>query len=271
MSWAYYILLVIAAGVYRALPKRLRGGWLVMVSVGMLGVERPASAGVALALILFTTVVCRTLSSERPSGRARTLLFWGAIAAVVSVMVWVKLSRHPIGGEQWSLLDFWRRDALALVGISYLGLRLIHALILAARRSLPPTSAWSMIVFGMWPTAYFAGPIQRLPGFSEQLASDDPPDSRTIEDGLWRCMVGLFKIICIGGALNRFLVRDILTAGAPAPTWVFWGAIYGFAFFLYFNFAGYTDVAIGLGKLFGVTLPENFAYPFLKKLPVVLG
>ena len=57
---------------------------------------------------------------------------------------------------------------------------------------------------------------------------------------------------------------DITSANQAVSTPALWLLLYGYAFRLFFDFSGYTDIAIGIGMLFGVQLPENFNRPYLK-------
>ena len=107
-----------------------------------------------------------------------------------------------------------------------------------------------------------AGPIVRYSDVAEQLSSRTHTVEKTAE-GVRRFMLGLGKKVLIANVLGEFCEAFRAT---QQPSVVFtW--VYGIAFALqiYFDFSGYSDMAIGLGKFFGFTFMENFNYPFVSK------
>ena len=107
-----------------------------------------------------------------------------------------------------------------------------------------------------------AGPIVRYSAVAEQLVTRTHTLEKTAE-GIRRFALGLGKKVLIANVLGEFCTAFRAT---EHPSVVFtW--IYGIAFALqiYFDFSGYSDMAIGLGKFFGFTFMENFNYPFISK------
>ncbi len=76
-------------------------------------------------------------------------------------------------------------------------------------------------------------------------------------------MIGLFKKFVLADLLAVISINDVLVAQVKTAGWL-WLFLYAYAFRIYFDFSGYTDVAIGMGRLMGIRLPENFAAPYLK-------
>lgn len=101
--------------------------------------------------------------------------------------------------------------------------------------------------------AFTSGPINRYPLLRI--------DSNHIEDSIERIVWGFFKKLLIAGTLLNFYT-PLLGEGTPFKYLI---AAYAYSFYIYFDFSGYTDIAIGLGQLFGYKLPENFAHPYLQK------
>ena len=107
-----------------------------------------------------------------------------------------------------------------------------------------------------------AGPIVRYSDVAEQLSHRDHTLEKTAE-GVRRFVLGLGKKVLIANVLGEFCEAfRSTTQPSVVFTWV-----YGIAFALqiYFDFSGYSDMAIGLGKFFGFTFMENFNYPFISK------
>ena len=114
--------------------------------------------------------------------------------------------------------------------------------------------------------AFTAGPIDR----AERHLGDDMalPDMaglaapRYVEGGT-RIMVGIFKKFVVADSLAIFALNPTLAAQTDSALWT-WVMLYGYAFRLFLDFSGYTDIAIGIGRLLGISLPENFDRPYLK-------
>ena len=109
-----------------------------------------------------------------------------------------------------------------------------------------------------------AGPIVRYSDIAEQIGNR----KCTAEDmfGGWvKFIIGLGKKViianCVGGITDS-LIGD---SAAPASVLAAWSGIILYTLQIYFDFSGYSDMAIGLGKMFGFSLPENFNYPYISK------
>jgi alginate O-acetyltransferase complex protein AlgI len=105
-----------------------------------------------------------------------------------------------------------------------------------------------------------AGPIVRWTELDEQLDEHPArPDRRAVALGLCFFIAGLFKKLCVADVM--FAMVDPGLYGGMT-TLQFWPAYLGWSFWLYYDFSSYSDMAVGLGLLFGITLPINFNSPF---------
>jgi alginate O-acetyltransferase complex protein AlgI len=154
---------------------------------------------------------------------------------------------------------------LSWLGFSYLAFRLIHTLRDRQAGILPPLSLRDFSTYVLFFPAYVAGPIDRAERFAADLqAMPAIPglDPGRIFTGSRRLFAGLVKKFVLADTLAIGLSLSSATLGqaqAPAGLWLL---LYGYAFRLYFDFSGYTDIAVGLAILYGVRLPENFARPY---------
>jgi alginate O-acetyltransferase complex protein AlgI len=105
-----------------------------------------------------------------------------------------------------------------------------------------------------------AGPIVRYADIETQLSSR-PYDADEVWQGLVRFTVGLGKKVLLANQIGA-LWEEISSSYATMPTLSAWIGAFAFAFQIYFDFSGYSDMAIGLGHLFGFTFPENFDHPY---------
>ena len=105
-----------------------------------------------------------------------------------------------------------------------------------------------------------AGPIVRYPQVARELAQR----SHSLEDfhlGLRRFLFGLGKKVVLANQLGE-LTRLFRDSGEPSVLFC-WMYALAFTLHIYFDFSGYSDMAIGLGRIFGFRFPENFDYPYL--------
>ena len=156
---------------------------------------------------------------------------------------------------------------LAWLGFSYVAFRLIHTLRDRQTGLLPALSLREYVTYIIFAPAFIAGPIDRAERFVQDLRALPHmvglDAARFGEAGL-RIASGLFKKFVIADSLAQGMSLTAVNAAQATSTLGLWMLLYGYALRLYFDFAGYTDMAIGLGLLFGIRLPENFDRPYLK-------
>lgn len=106
-----------------------------------------------------------------------------------------------------------------------------------------------------------AGPIVRYSIIADQLENRKHTMEKTAE-GVFRFCVGLLKKVMIANVLGEFTAL----AGENLTGAIFWWlSAIAYSLQIYFDFSGYSDMAIGLGKIFGFDFEENFNYPFISK------
>ncbi|MCB9832955.1 MAG: MBOAT family protein [Planctomycetes bacterium] len=156
-----------------------------------------------------------------------------------------------------------RLDVVLPVGISFYTFQTLSYTIDIARDELRPArSALDFFLFVAFFPQLVAGPIVRAADFLPQL--DDAPPRRPADlvEGFERFLVGLFKKLMIAdvaaGLVDVYFDLPELHGRAQALA-----AISAFSLQIYFDFSGYSDMAIGLARMLGYRLPENFRLPFL--------
>lgn len=109
-----------------------------------------------------------------------------------------------------------------------------------------------------------AGPIVRFNSIADQIVSRNETASDRLL-GFYRFCIGLSKKVLIANALGvqaHFILDDSLTDISTATAWI---GILAYTFQIYFDFSGYSDMAIGLGRMMGFTFPENFNSPYISR------
>ncbi|MBN1147911.1 MAG: MBOAT family protein [Anaerolineales bacterium] len=225
----------------------------------------------ALGLALFLVAIPYLLPKNR-------LLPIAAIALILGLFITLKselLSRSASAGlralsgqspQLASALD------LPWLGFSYLAFRLLHILRDYQTGRLPAYSLGEFVAYAVFFPAYVAGPIDRAQRFMGDLRQEKAPEMRSeqraraaqnLVEGGWRILLGVFKKFALADSLALFALNDQSAAQAASASWT-WVLLYAYALRLYLDFSGYTDVAIGLGRLMDFKLPENFDRPYLK-------
>jgi alginate O-acetyltransferase complex protein AlgI len=195
-------------------------------------------------------------------------------AILIIIFLLVVLKWEPLAVR---LAFFWRSAAgqgaslagigdLAWLGFSYVAFRLIHTLRDRQTGILPDLTLREYVIYVLFTPAYTAGPIDRAERFVQDLRGVPQLvglDGARFAAGGTRILSGMFKKFVIADGLAQGMSLTPLNATQADSTAGLWLLLYGYAFRLFFDFSGYTDIAIGLGMLFGIQLPENFNRPYL--------
>lgn len=121
----------------------------------------------------------------------------------------------------------------------------------------------NLIDFGMYITMFpqlIAGPIVRYSDVQDQLAERNVTTS-DFSEGIMRFVVGLGKKVLLANQMGAVWTQ-IYALGGDISALMAWTGAAAYTFQIYFDFSGYSDMAIGLGRMFGFKFPENFRYPY---------
>ncbi|MDD5431430.1 MAG: MBOAT family protein [Candidatus Omnitrophica bacterium] len=151
------------------------------------------------------------------------------------------------------------------LGISFFTFEFVHCIVDRKKGRIENLNPKDYAAFIMFFPTMVSGPIKRYQQFNHQFSSSFSFENMYI--GLARITKGLAKKIIL--ADNFSLIADRLTAADFSSHWVhypkeLWIGIIAYSFKIYYDFSGYSDIAIGSAKLFGINVPENFNSPYLK-------
>lgn len=147
------------------------------------------------------------------------------------------------------------------IGISFYTFQIISYLVDVYRKDVPAQkNIISMAAYVSMFPQLIAGPIVRYKDVAMQL-KERRSTWEMLEAGITRFIIGLSKKILIANELGELcnLFRD----SQDKSVLFYWLYAVAFMLHIYFDFSGYSDMAIGLGKIFGFTFPENFNYPYI--------
>lgn len=117
-----------------------------------------------------------------------------------------------------------------------------------------------------WPQLV-AGPILRVSEVIPQLQSQQIFSWQNFNQGSWRILVGLFKKVVLADNVTSLVDEGFLTNSDFLSAWDVWVVTILFGFQIYFDFAGYSDIAIGTAQMMGFKFPENFNWPYMATNP----
>ncbi len=189
-----------------------------------------------------------------------------AILIIVVILFGLKIPALTAFFSEWfGLSDRVQVAPLAWLGFSYVAFRLISLLRDFQYGRLPQEgyTLRDVVTYVLFFPAYTAGPIDQAQRFIPDLHALHAIDAQRLVQGCARIAIGVFKKFVVADSLALLSLSETLIERTDNAIGL-WLLVYVYAFQIYFDFSGYSDVAIGLGKLYGITLPENFDRPYLQ-------
>lgn len=154
-------------------------------------------------------------------------------------------------------------ELLLPVGISFYTFQSLSYTIDVYRKRIPPARNYlELFLFVIFFPQLVAGPIVRAAEFLPQFEKPPSIDKTDVGFGFYRILRGLIKKVVIADYLGRTLVDPAFLHHDATNPWMLLLGVYAFAFQLYGDFSGYSDIAIGAARLLGYRFPENFQSPF---------
>lgn len=188
------------------------------------------------------------------------------VLAVLSYLIVAKYipAMARLFAGQGSLFDF-----VVPLGVSYFSFKLLHYVIEMRRSGFADHTAGDFVSWLFLAPIFTAGPIERFDHFLKERTAQDFRWDFITEGGM-RIAFGLVKKFFFGAIVLETI--DVLSGGGivallPAldsvPFWQIWALLILTLLYVYLDFSAYSDIAIGSSRLFGLTIMENFNYPFL--------
>lgn len=235
-------------------PEKRRAEFLLLVSLGF----SAALAGVYSLFFLGNIVFVYFVSTR--NAKSSLLPFQIAVVWLVSALIAFKLGSRP---DSLVFLTFGPAETRLLfpIGLSYITFRLIHFLIDAERGKILKARFAEFGAYVLFFPTFLAGPIERFQPFNAQIQGRLRLGLNDLNAGLFRISLGLIKKLILAHRLQGYAL-PVLKAPDLSSRLVVLAAIYALMVTVYLDFSGYTDIAIGLSRLFGIRISENFDRPF---------
>jgi len=265
-SLAFVAFLPLALLAFALTPARARWAVLLATSVVFYGWQRPANliylGGVTLAVLVCAAHLAR---SQTPTVRRGWLAV--GVVVVIASLAGFKFYDFAAGEiERLAGVVLPRLGVTAPAGYSFYAFSAVALLVdLHTRRIEPmPLHAGHGALYLAWFPKILAGPIERATTFLPSLHSGLTADPERVKLGLQLMLWGLVKKVLIADNLAPIVDRAFAIPAFATPVDLLL-ASYCFAFQIYCDFSGYTDIAIGVSLLFGLPLMENFRRPYLAR------
>ncbi len=214
-----------------------------------------------LALIVGVTLLMTRLLKRSENGLSLGLLVLLLLFLALknpTIATWVSAWLRNLMGQDPALAA---AADLGWLGFSYVAFRLMHTFFDHINGRLKDIQLDEYLIYTIFFPAFMAGPLDRLQRFRKDLDNPQPLSGKEAALSGKRLAVGLFRKFILADSLAFFALSALNVSQVRSTGWL-WIMLIAYAFQLYFDFAGYTDIAIAAGGFLGFSLPENFKQPY---------
>lgn len=247
---------------YYICPKKGRNLFLLIASLVFYAWGEPKYVFLMIFSILVNYIFGRLMDKHRENKKRLKLMLVLSVVIDIGLLSVFKYTDfiitnvNAIFGANFDLLN------IALpIGISFYTFQAMSYTIDVYRNDVRVQK--NLIDFGMYITMFpqlIAGPIVRYADVQDQLA-DRSVTTVDFSEGVMRFVVGLGKKVLLANQMGA-VWSEIYALGGDVSALMAWTGAIAYTFQIYFDFSGYSDMAIGLGRMFGFKFPENFRYPY---------
>jgi len=265
---AYVLLFALCATVYRTAHSPTLRQWVLLTASYLLYL----TWGPWFALVLFASTSMNFFLGQWLQRSHSAPVLWCGILLNLAVLSTFKYLPEAALRLPLSVLQPLSHLALPL-GISFWTFQAMSYLFdLYRGEELNPTFAEFALYMAFFPVT-ISGPICRLPDMLPQFRSHQRTNWSAIASGFERIATGVFMMLLARLLGQGILAGDGITSGFDRATrWTaldVWCLAFGYGLQLFFDFAGYSHIAIGAAQVLGFTVPENFDRPFVSPTPSI--
>lgn len=261
-----YIFLPIVLGIYYFSPKNLRNFILLVISLIFYGWGEPIYIFLMMISIIIGFTGACLIDKYRENKDLSTCIFITVLVLNIGALVFFKYYGFLIEIINSVFNISLRIKTLPLpLGISFYTFQIISYVVDVYRKDTHVQK--NIISFGAYVSMFpqlVAGPIVQYTTIEKQLNSREE-NLNQFGEGVERFVLGLGKKVIIANNVGAVwnTVKPLVSSDISVLT--SWIGIIAFTLQIYFDFSGYSDMAIGLGKMFGFDFMENFKYPYISK------
>lgn len=251
--------------VYAITPKKMKNGVMIFASMLFFAWGEIRFIPVMLALSVIDFVCGRMMEENRDNKKRRMMFMLIDVGANLLVLLFFKYTNFFVDNLNLMGLTITNPEIILPIGVSFNSFQSIsYAIDVYRGTTKAEKKYYDFLCYTTLFPQIIAGPIVRYVTVEKDL--DDHEITRDgFSIGMRRFLMGLGKKVLI--ANNVGLLWSQITAGtAGTPTvMLYWIGIIAYTLQIYFDFSGYSDMAIGLARIFGLTFDENFNFPYISK------
>ena len=261
-----FFYLTVTLLIYKLTPLKLRNLVLLIASLFFYGWGEP----VYIVIMFLSIAVDYTHGMLVEKWRANDKKARMAVASSVflNLLILVFFKYYDFLAGSINAVTGWSLPILGVtmpIGISFYTFQTMSYTIDVYRQDAPVQR--NIVTFGTFVTLFpqlIAGPIIQYKSVADQLEGRRE-DLEKFVSGIQRFCVGLAKKVLLANAVGKLWDVFLATDTAELTVVGGWLGLLAYAFQIYFDFSGYSDMAIGLGRMFGFDFIENFNYPYVSK------
>ncbi len=250
--------------IYKLAPLKLRNLFLLIASLFFYGWGEPIYIVIMFASIIIDYTHGMLVERWRENDKKARMAVASSVFFNLLLLVFFKYYDFLAGSI--NAVTGWSLPLLGIplpIGISFYTFQTMSYTIDVYRKDAPVQK--NIITFGAFVTLFpqlIAGPIIQYKTVAEQLESRRE-DLEKFVSGVQRFCVGAAKKVLLANAIGQ--LWDLSLASENLTVLGGWLGLIAYAFQIYFDFSGYSDMAIGLGRMFGFDFIENFNYPYISR------
>ena len=268
-SLQYFVFAPVVIGLYFALPRLPQRIFLLAASLYFYAAFRVPFTALLIFSIVATHFSVEALSRKK-TPRGKRMYLWLAVLSNVAILYFFKFIDFSF--EVWNLLlGLEACDAIYAhptgvvlpMGISFFTLQAMAYAVDVYRGTLPAgRSLFSFALFLSFFPQLVAGPIMRAGDLLHQFTEEHRFRLENLREGMGQILLGFYKKTIIADPAG--VLVDQIFADPESYGWqALWISVFLHAMQIYGDFSGYSDIAIGTGRIMGFRSPENFRRPFL--------
>ncbi|MBR0413785.1 MAG: MBOAT family protein [Clostridia bacterium] len=244
--------------IYRVVPQKAKKVYLILVSLLFVAWGNISDLLYLFTVIGFNFFTAKQIDRLKKDGKATPAKFVFISGLAVDILFLGYFKYYNFFRSIFGLSNASFGIAIPL-GISFVTFSLISFLCDVYREKEEVPRFLDFVLYITFFPKITSGPIVSFNEFTKMLENvENSRQNRNV--GLEQFITGLAKKTLLAGNLS-ILFTAVTTAGERSTLEAWLGAL-AYTFMLYFDFSGYSDMAIGLGKLFGYTMPQNFDHPY---------
>lgn len=257
-----YCFLPIVLILYAIAPKKLKNAVLMIVSLVFYGCGGPRYLLLMVAAILIGYIV-GLLIGHAKSKTAKKLFLTLSVAILAGLLGYFKYADFFVSNVNALFHSSIPLLKVVLpIGISFYTFQILSYDVDVYRGTPVQKNLINFAAYVSMFPQLIAGPIVRYTDVEKEL-SFRTHDITLVYEGIRRFIVGLSKKILLANLFAE--LNNAFRAAEEKSVLFYWMYAVSYTLLIYFDFSGYSDMAIGLGKLFGFHFPENFNYPYLSR------